>query len=75
MRLPDGHRLNTAPAEFGWNDHWEDGLPETPLAPHLDFELEKGVFGMSDLHLLLFLARENFTDHKLFQTCNQGKIL
>ena len=29
-------------------------------------------FGLKDVHILLFLAKENFSEHKLFQTCNQG---
>ena len=29
-------------------------------------------FGLRDIHILLFLANENFTDNKLFQTCRQG---
>lgn len=32
-------------------------------------------FGLKDIHILLFLAKENFSDHKLFETCNQGNVL
>ena len=30
-------------------------------------------FGVSDIHILLYLAKENFGDHKIFQMCSQGK--
>lgn len=47
-------------------------IKKTDIVNAIEKDETKGVFGMSDLHLLLFLARENFTDHKLFQTCNQA---
>merc|ERR1719427_2459159 len=47
-------------------------IKKSDIEKAIEQDETKGIFGMSDLHLLLFLARENFTDHKLFQTCNQA---
>ena len=32
-------------------------------------------FGIRDIHILLYLAKENFGDHKIFQMCSQGKLI
>ena len=30
------------------------------------------LFGVRDIHILLYLAKENFGDHMIFQKCSQG---
>ena len=33
------------------------------------------LFGVRDIHILLYLAKENFGDHMIFQKCSQGLSL
>ena len=37
-----------------------------------DMNKSSSFFGVRDIHILLYLAKENFDDHKIFQMCSQG---
>lgn len=39
-----------------------------------DMNKSSSFFGVRDIHILLYLAKENFGDHKIFQMCSQGMI-